>query len=147
MKLMHLSDLHLGKIVNGFSMLEDQKYILAQILEMARAEKPDGVLIAGDVYDRTVPSAEAVELLEMLKVDLGITTTASDDRLALYIENAQTEITREGVLLDMTAIGDMQLVVMYAAWTWRKRADGTGMPRMLRYALNNRLFSQKVKNG
>lgn len=88
-----------------------------------------------------------MELLEMLKVDLGITTTAYDDRLALYIENAQMEIAREGVLLDMTAVSDMQLVVMYAAWMWRKRADGAGMPRMLRYALNNRLFSQKVRNG
>ena len=64
MKLMHLSDLHLGKIVNGFSMLEDQKYILEQILAMAREEKPDGVLLAGDVYDKRVPSAEAVTLLD-----------------------------------------------------------------------------------
>lgn len=64
MKLMHLSDLHLGKIVNGFSMLEDQKYILDQILDLVRLEKPDGVLIAGDVYDKRVPSAEAVTLLD-----------------------------------------------------------------------------------
>lgn len=88
-----------------------------------------------------------MELLEMLKVDLGITTTAYDDRLTAYLENAQTEITREGISLNMSAVGDMQLVVMYAAWTWRKRATGDGMPRMLRYALNNRLFSQKVQNG
>ncbi len=88
-----------------------------------------------------------MELLEMLKVDLGITTTAYDDRLTMYLENAQTEITREGISLNMSAVGDMQLVVMYAAWTWRKRATGDGMPRMLRYALNNRLFSQKVQNG
>ena len=64
MKLMHLSDLHLGKIVNGFSMLEDQKYILEQILTMAEAEGPDGVLIAGDVYDKRVPAAEAVGVLD-----------------------------------------------------------------------------------
>lgn len=86
-------------------------------------------------------------LLEMLKVDLGIKTNAYDDRLNAYLESAQTEISREGISLDLTDVGDMQLVVMYAAWTWRKRADGSGMPRMLRYALNNRLFSQKVKNG
>lgn len=84
-----------------------------------------------------------MELLEMLKVDLGITTTAYDDRLNIYLENAQTEIAREGISLDMSTVGDMQLVVMYAAWTWRKRATGDGMPRMLRYALNNRLFSEK----
>lgn len=64
MKLMHLSDLHLGKIVNGFSMLEDQKYILEQIIDLAAEEKPDGVLIAGDVYDKRVPAAEAVGVLD-----------------------------------------------------------------------------------
>ena len=64
MKLMHLSDLHLGKIVNGFSMLEDQKYILEQIVDMAAQEKPDGILIAGDVYDKRVPAAEAVGVLD-----------------------------------------------------------------------------------
>ena len=64
MKLMHLSDLHLGKIVDGFPMREDQKYILEQILEIARQEKPDGVLIAGDVYDKRIPSAEAVTMLD-----------------------------------------------------------------------------------
>lgn len=81
----------------------------------------------------------------MLKTDLGITTAAYDPRLEMYLENAQTEITREGISLNMDTVGDMQLVVMYAAWTWRKRSDGSGMPRMLRYALNNRLFSQKAK--
>ena len=70
MKLMHLSDLHLGKLVNGFSMLEDQKHILARIIDLAREEKPDGVLIAGDVYDKRVPSAEAVGVLDGFLTDL-----------------------------------------------------------------------------
>lgn len=64
MKLIHLSDLHLGKRVNEFSMLEDQQYILSEILRIIDAEQPDGILIAGDVYDKTVPSAEAVALLD-----------------------------------------------------------------------------------
>lgn len=64
MKFMHLSDLHLGKRVNEFSMLEDQAYILGQILAAVDAERPDGVLIAGDVYDKAVPPAEAVELFD-----------------------------------------------------------------------------------
>ena len=64
MKLIHLSDLHLGKRVNEFSMLEDQKYILLEILRIIEEEKPDGVIIAGDVYDKSVPSAEAVKLLD-----------------------------------------------------------------------------------
>ena len=64
MKFIHLSDLHLGKRVNGFSMLEDQRHILRQILSAVQAERPDGVLLAGDIYDKAVPSAEAVELLD-----------------------------------------------------------------------------------
>lgn len=64
MKFMHLSDLHIGKRVNGFSMLEDQKFILNQILTLADREKVDGVWIAGDIYDKTVPSAEAVQLFD-----------------------------------------------------------------------------------
>lgn len=70
MKLMHLSDLHLGKRVNEFSMLEDQRYILGQILELVDREGTDGVLIAGDVYDKSVPSAEAVALLDDFLVAL-----------------------------------------------------------------------------
>ena len=64
MKLIHLSDLHLGKRVNEFSMLEDQEYILTKIINIIDDEKPDGVLIAGDVYDKSVPSAEAVSLFD-----------------------------------------------------------------------------------
>ena len=64
MKLIHLSDLHIGKRVNEISMLPDQNYILAQILSIVDEEKPDAVLIAGDVYDKTVPPAEAVTLFD-----------------------------------------------------------------------------------
>lgn len=64
MKLVHVSDFHLGKWVNGFSMLEDQEYILKQILDIAGAEEADGMLIAGDVYDKQVPPAEAVRLFD-----------------------------------------------------------------------------------
>ena len=64
MKFMHLGDLHIGKRVNGMSMLEDQQYILKQILDMMDEEKPETVLIAGDVYDKNVPSAEGVVLFD-----------------------------------------------------------------------------------
>lgn len=64
MKLMHLADLHLGKRVNGFSMMEDQEYILNRILEIMEEEQPDGLLIAGDVYDKTIPPAEVVRLMD-----------------------------------------------------------------------------------
>lgn len=64
MKLLHISDLHLGKRVNEFSMLEDQKYILRQILAIADEKQADGVMIAGDIYDKPVPSAEAVQVFD-----------------------------------------------------------------------------------
>ena len=70
MKFIHLSDLHLGKRVNEFSMLEDQEYILKEILGIIREEKPDGVLIAGDVYDRSVPSEEAMQLWDNFLISL-----------------------------------------------------------------------------
>lgn len=70
MKFIHLSDLHLGKRVNEFSMIEDQDYILKKILEVIDEEKPDSVIIAGDVYDKSVPSAEAVALFDSFLVSL-----------------------------------------------------------------------------
>ena len=76
MKFFHLSDLHLGKRVNEFSMLEDQWDILQKIVVFAKEHKPDAVLIAGDVYDKSLPIVEAVQLLDRFLVwlnELGIT--------------------------------------------------------------------------
>ena len=70
MKLLHLSDLHLGKHLNEFSLIEDQKYILNRILEIIAEKNIDVVLIAGDIYDRTVPSEEAVNLLDYFLTEL-----------------------------------------------------------------------------
>ncbi len=70
MKLIHLSDLHIGKRVSGYSMIEDQKFILKRILGIIDDEEPDAVLIAGDVYDKSSPSTEAVELLDDFLVSL-----------------------------------------------------------------------------
>ena len=64
MKLFHLADLHIGKRVNEFSMIEDQKYILKRILDLAEEEKPDGIILAGDIYDKQIPSAEAVQVFD-----------------------------------------------------------------------------------
>lgn len=64
MKFLHTGDLHIGKNVNEFSMLEDQKHILKQIQEIALEEKAEVIVIAGDIYDRSIPSGEAVELLD-----------------------------------------------------------------------------------
>lgn len=70
MRFIHLSDLHIGKRVNGFPMLEDQRYILEQILERTKESLADAVIIAGDIYDKPVPSAEAVDLFDDFLVGL-----------------------------------------------------------------------------
>lgn len=83
--------------------------------------------------------------LELLKLDLQITSSAYDGYLEHLIESAIDFIRVEGIALD-SDVGDIQLVVMYAAYLFRRRTDekGAGMPRMLRYALNNKLFAQKA---
>lgn len=70
MKFVHLSDLHLGKKVNEFSMIEDQRYILKEILTIINDVKPDGVIIAGDVYDRTIPSEDAMKIWDEFLISL-----------------------------------------------------------------------------
>ncbi len=70
MKFIHLSDLHIGKRVNEFSMIEDQEYILTKTINIIDEEKPQAVIIAGDVYDKSVPSAEAVQLFDDFLVRL-----------------------------------------------------------------------------
>ena len=70
MKFAHISDLHLGKRIHQFSMIEDQKYILEKIVEIVKEEKVDGILLAGDIYDKIYPSAEAVALFDSFLVHL-----------------------------------------------------------------------------
>ena len=79
MKFLHISDLHLGKIINEYSMLEDQRYILSQIFHMAEENAVDGILIAGDIYDRSIPSVEAVELFDEFLYRL------EQSRISVYI--------------------------------------------------------------
>lgn len=70
MKFFHIGDLHLGKKIYDFSMIDDQKFILSQILQKAEEEKIDGILISGDVYDKGVPPVEAVRLLDEFLTEL-----------------------------------------------------------------------------
>lgn len=86
-------------------------------------------------------------MLEALKVDLGISTNAYDNRLRQYLQAAAEAIRTEGITLDLQSFQDSQLQIMYAAWLWRKRDSQDGMPRMLRWLMNNRLFSEKVKES
>ena len=70
MRLMHLGDLHFGKMVNGFSMIEDQEFVLEQIKQYIQTYRPDAVMLAGDIYDRSVPPARAVALYNQFLKDL-----------------------------------------------------------------------------
>lgn len=70
MKFLHTGDLHIGKTLHEFPLLEDQKYILKQIIQIAEAEKTDAVLLAGDIYDRSIPPVEAVSLLDDFLTEL-----------------------------------------------------------------------------
>lgn len=90
------------------------------------------------------PSPEA--LLPALKIDLGITATAYDERLQDQLEAAIQEITAEGATLEDTA-RDRNLILMYAAWRWRCRVTQEPMGRMLRLALNNRVIGEAAREG
>lgn len=70
MKLIHTADLHIGKMVNGFSMLKDQEYVLEQIVKIAMEEKADALIIAGDIYDRNIPPSEAVVVFDQFVSEL-----------------------------------------------------------------------------
>lgn len=90
------------------------------------------------------------QLLTALKTDLGITAAAYDERLAQLLEAAQAAIIAEGAeSFDPSAsIGDAQLLIMYAGYLWRQRDNAqAAMPRMVRWALNNRVFGETAGAG
>lgn len=91
---------------------------------------------------------QITRVLKSLKVDLGIlSTSAYDERLTEIIKSSFQMIVREGAAtLNADVLEDAQLIVMYSAWVWRRRDSGEGMPRMVRWALNNRILSEKA-NG
>ena len=102
MKLFHLSDLHLGKRVNEFSMIEDQRYILKAILTAVNDEKPDGILIAGDVYDRSIPSEDAMKLWDEFLISL------AEKKVPVYAisgnHDSAIRFADHGELVDATGI-------------------------------------------
>lgn len=89
---------------------------------------------------------DTVFLLPKLKIDLGITTDAYDPRLTDHINSAKLEIAQEGIVLG-DASDDDDLILMFAGWRWRNRATGEEMPRMLRFAMNNKLCAQKMRGA
>ena len=86
------------------------------------------------------------QLLEMLKIDLGLTVDAYNGRLLNCLDSAKENIIAEGVSdLNLSDIADANLVLMYASWTWRRRDTMDAMPRMLRWQLNNRIMGVKAR--
>ena len=86
MKFIHISDLHLGKRVNEFSMLEDQRDILKKILTVVDEEKPEAVFIAGDVYDKSIPPIEAIQLFDDFLCQLLVVIMTARRELHLVVD-------------------------------------------------------------
>lgn len=117
MKLIHLSDLHLGIRVNEFSMIDDQKYILKQILDIVDDEKPYGILIAGDVYDKSTPSEEAVKLLddfltELVKRKLQVFMISGNHDSAVKLSFASNVLDASGVHISPVFNGEIAPVIL-----------------------------------
>ena len=120
MKLMHLSDLHLGKRLNGFSLLDDQKYILDRILEIAEEQNPDCVLIAGDIYDKTVPPEEAVALFDDFLTALSaralpVLLISGNHDSAERIAYGGRIMERSGIYLSPAYHGEIKPVILHDA--------------------------------
>lgn len=117
MKFVHLSDLHIGKRVNEYSMLEDQDYIFTKILNIIDAEKPDAVFIAGDVYDKAVPSAEAMQLFDsflvkLSKRDLKVFVISGNHDSPERIAFGGQLMHKSGIYMSPVYSGDISPVVM-----------------------------------
>lgn len=115
MKVLHVSDLHIGKRVNGMSMLDDQRYILRQILDIAEKRQVSVLLIAGDVYDKASPSAEAVTVFDVFLTDavaagLRVLAIPGNHDSAERIAYAQGLLEKQGVCLPPVYAGEVERV-------------------------------------
>lgn len=115
MKVLHVSDLHIGKRVNGMSMLDDQRYILRQILDIAEKHQVSVLLIAGDVYDKASPSAEAVTVFDAFLTDavaagLRVLAVPGNHDSAERIAYAQGLLEKQGVCLPPVYAGEVERV-------------------------------------
>ena len=112
MKFFHLADLHLGKVVHGFSMLADQRYVLEQVLQAAHQQRPAAVLLAGDLYDRRVPSGGAVALLnwfltQLAEAHIPCLAIAGNHDSGVRIGFASKILEKQGLYLAGTATAEL----------------------------------------
>lgn len=117
MKFIHLSDLHLGKRVNEFSMIEDQKYILLQTINIIDDEKPDAVIIAGDIYDKSIPSEEAMLLfddflLRLSKRNISVFVISGNHDSSVRLSDHSKLIENQGIYLSPVYDGMLKPVSM-----------------------------------
>ena len=117
MKFIHLSDLHLGKRVNEFSMIEDQKYILLQTINIIDDEKPDAVIIAGDIYDKSIPSEEAMLLfddflLRLSKRNISVFVISGNHDSSVRLSDHSKLVVNQGIYLSPVYDGTLKPVSM-----------------------------------
>ncbi len=121
MKFLHLSDLHIGKRVYEFSMLEDQKYILEQIVAIAEAECPDGVILAGDLYDKPVPPAEAVMVLDtfltrLAKMNIPVLIISGNHDSAQRLAFGASLMSSRGIYISPVYDGEVKKICLRDSW-------------------------------
>lgn len=117
MKIFHLSDLHIGKRLFEFSLIEDQRFILNQILNFVRIEKPDALMIAGDIYDKSAPSAEAVLLFddflsELCLLSIQVFVISGNHDSPERIAFGSRIVSRSGVFLSPVYNGEVRPITM-----------------------------------
>ncbi|MPQ42564.1 exonuclease SbcCD subunit D [Clostridium tarantellae] len=119
MKIIHTGDWHIGKIVNEFSMIDDQIYILDELIEVLKKEKPDALVIAGDLYDRSIPPAKAVEVLNnffnkvILKMKIPILAIAGNHDSGERLEFGSSILENQGLYIEGTLKNAIRKVILY----------------------------------
>ncbi len=118
MKIIHTGDWHIGKVVNEFSMLEDQEYILEQLISVISKEKPDALIIAGDIFDRSIPPVDAIELVDrifntvLLELRIPILAIAGNHDSAERLSFASRILTNNGLHIAGGFDGSVRKVVL-----------------------------------
>ena len=126
MKLLHTGDWHIGKVVNEFSMLEDQRYLLQKLIEHMKEDRPDVLIIAGDVYDRSVPPVGAVALLDEVLIeitDLGIPilAIAGNHDSGRRLSFASRLLEEKGLIIEGEFRTDVRVVTLRDADVYKRQ--------------------------
>ena len=105
MRFIHLSDLHIGRQLHQYNLKEDQEHILGEVVEYARMLKPDAIVIAGDVYDKSVPSAEAVGIFDCFLTELSALKPEIPILIISGNHDSETMIRRKGLIMPVEFLG------------------------------------------